>query len=92
MKNGHPEKSLDTCTSSFLDKLFSHPVKIANDPKCIVYFALPVSVQHFTQICTQTKKKLLSSAYPQVNICFVVRPFLRTFAVFFPIKTGFPKL
>ena len=88
MKNGYPTNFIDNIIATFLDKIFTKSNKISAVPKRIVYFSLPFTGHHFSQIRTQLRK-LLSSAYPQIHIRFVTRPSVRLFH-FFSFKDKTP--
>ena len=47
--------------------------KIPTVPKCIICFLLPFTGQHFVQIRSQLKR-LLTSAYPHIELRFIARP------------------
>ena len=89
LNNGYPSRFIDCCVKSFLDKI---PLNATNKPqtasKRTIYFSLPYTGQHFTQIRTQLRK-LLSSAYPQIDIRFIARPSVRLFH-FFSFKDKIP--
>ena len=87
--NGYPEKLIDYCIRSYLDKIFSPRPKISLTPKKVIYFCLPYTGQHRLQTSTQIRK-LCSSAFPQLSIRFVFRPCLRL-THFFSFGDRIPK-
>ena len=79
--NTYPENLVNCCIASFLDKIFLHSTKAISVPKCIIYFSLPFTGQHFLQIWTQIKK-LSNSAFPHINLQLIACPSLCLFTLF----------
>ena len=44
--NGYPEKLLDYCIRSYLDKILSPRLKVSYAPKKVIYLCLPYIGQH----------------------------------------------
>ena len=90
ISNGYPEIFFDGIVRSFFNKIFEKPSSVSepNEPKRIVLFMLPFLGVHSSQIRNQINK-LLSSAYPHIQIRCVFRPMQRLSA-FFRFKDPIP--
>ena len=75
-QNGYPSRFVEKCIREFLDKTFSPPVKQSAAPKYLVSFLLPFTGNHAFQI-RQQLTKLMSSAYPHINLRIIFRPTFR---------------
>ena len=87
-QNGYPRRFLDHCFRIFLNKISHPPVKPLTAPRLLLSLVLPFTGNHGLQIRQQVTK-LLSSAYPHLQIRIAFRPVSRL-SNFFRFKDRLP--
>ena len=87
-QNGYPDRFIDHCVHTFLKKIFSPSTKASTVSKLKIFLVLPFTGNHSLQI-RQQLNKLISSAYPQINLRIIFRPACRI-TNFFRFKDRVP--
>ena len=87
-QNGYPSRFVEKCIHEFLDKTFSHLEKQSTASKYLLSFLLPFTGNHALQIGQQLTK-LMSSAYPLINLRIIFDP-PSICQIFFQFKDWIP--
>jgi hypothetical protein len=86
--NGYPKALIDSCTKTFLDRIYNTKDKVHTCSKKIVYFCLPFIGHHSLHIRSQLSK-VLAPVYPHISIRVAFSPSCRL-SSFFPFKDRIP--
>ena len=76
LRNDYPERFLDYCFCSFLNKVFDPLIKLLIAPKLKFSKVLPFTVNHGLKI-RQRLLKLVSSFHPNIDLRVTFRPVCR---------------